>query len=298
MEERKTMTQEELIEEAKKLAESTELTGLLSKMRALRRQWKRVSEEEESFRDKELSDQFFGYLDAVAAKEAEIYSSVEEKKRDIINKAKEAVKQGNYKKATATMNELMDEWKESGRATKEVDDALWEEFKAVRNEFFANRKNYYEELSASFDRNKEAKEALIERAKEANQLTNFKEIAQIMNDLMEEWKKVGNAGRQHEEELWKAFSAERKAFFKNRDAYYDSLKETFAQRTAAKKDLIAQAKRYLAISEFTDEEVTAVKELRNKWKEIGNAGRDNEETLWKEFNELMNIYFDNMKYYR
>ena len=41
--------------------------------------------------------------------------------------------------------------------------------------------------------------------------------------------------------------------------------------------MIKAAKILLANSEFTDEEVASVKALRNKWKEIGNAGRDNEE---------------------
>ena len=65
-----------------------------------------------------------------------------------------------------------------------------------------------------------------------------------------------------------------------------------------KKELIAQAKIYLARSEFTDEEVAALKELRTKWKEVGNAGKDHENDLWNEFNTIVNKYFENMKFYR
>ena len=115
---------------------------------------------------------------------------------------------------------------------------------------------------------------------------------------MEEWKKTGTAGRKDDDNLWQQFLAERKAFFARRDEYYDNLKETFAQRTEAKKELINEAKLYLARGEFTDEEVDAIKELRNKWKEIGTAGKDHENDLWNEFNTIINKYFENMRYYK
>ncbi|MBQ1826841.1 MAG: DUF349 domain-containing protein, partial [Erysipelotrichaceae bacterium] len=74
--------------------------------------------------------------------------------------------------------------------------------------------------------------------------------------------------------------------------------ETFAQRVEQKKELIAEAKRCLANSTFTEDEVNAVKAIRTKWREVGNAGRENEEKLYAEFNEIMNLYFQNMRDYR
>ena len=76
------------------------------------------------------------------------------------------------------------------------------------------------------------------------------------------------------------------------------MKETFAKRVEEKKEIISQAKLYLARSEFTDEEVNAVKELRNRWKQIGNAGKNHENELWNEFNTILDKYFENMKYYK
>ena len=119
-----------------------------------------------------------------------------------------------------------------------------------------------------------------------------------MNDLFEQWKKTGSAGRENDDELLNAFNGERRAFFKNRNEYYEKMRETFAERTAAKKEIIAQTKMCLARSEFTDDEVNTVKSLRGKWKEVGNAGKENEEELWKEFNDILNRYFENLRYYR
>ena len=298
MEEKTPITKEELLQKAKELAESEELSNVLSQVRNLRKQWRKTGSDDESYYDKQLSDEFYACLDKLTARESEIYASVEEKKKDIIAKAKAVLEKANFKKATVEMNELFDEWKEAGRADKETDDALWEEFKEVRNQFFANKKAYFENLTETFAANKTAKEELIEKAKAANQLENFKEITGIMNDLMEQWKKTGSAGRENDDTLWSAFSAERKAFFKNRNAYYEGLRQTFTERAEKKKEIIAEAKKCLARSEFTEEEIEEVKGLRAKWKEVGNAGKDHEDELWNEFNGVLNKYFENLRFYR
>jgi len=299
MEEKSIITKEELLQKAKELVESEDLSNILSQVRNLKKQWRRTgSEDDESYYDKQLSDEFYGYIDKLTARESEIFASVEEKKNDIINKAKALLVNPNYKKATVQMNELFDEWKEAGRADKEKDDELWEQFREVRNQFFANKKAYFEGLSETFSQNQAAKEALIEKAKEANKLENFKEITGIMNDLMEQWKQTGSAGRDHDDELWSAFSAERKAFFKNRNAYYEGLRQTFAERAEKKREIIADAKKCLARSEFTEEEIEEVKGLRARWKEVGNAGRDHEDELWNEFNSILNKYFENLRFYK
>lgn len=287
----------ELIAKAEELANKED--GITSQeVEALRKRWRKASSEEESLAEKELNDKFDGFMSAIAPKVTDMLLSAEEKKNDIIKEAKE-ISTKSYKEATLKMNELMDKWKASGRTgDKEKDDALWAEFKATRDEFYANKKAYFENLKEAFAKNKEEKERLVEEAIKANELTNFKEISAKMDELMEAWKQLGSAGKEHEEELWAKFSEQRKIFFKNRKEYYKGLKETYAERTEAKKAIIAEAKQYLARSEFTDEEIASVKELRTKWKEVGSAGRENEDTLWEEFNGIVNKYYDNMRFYR
>lgn len=298
MEEKKAITKETLVEKAQELANSENLSTALRQVRDLKKQWRRLSGEEESLYDMEMNEKFYGFIDAINAKVTAAYSSVEDKKKEIIENAKKALEMTNMKKASNAMNDLMEEWKASGRAAKEVDDELWNEFTEVRNAFFDKKKAYYDNLAETFAANKAAKEALIARIKEVNLIENIKEKTAAFNEVMEEWKKSGSAGRETDDELWKEFSAERKQFYASRNAYYDNLKETFSQRTEAKKEIISQAKINLARSEFTDEEVESMKALRNKWKEVGNAGKENEEALWQEFNDIMKRYFDNMRDYR
>ena len=287
----------ELVAKAKELAEKAE-NATFQEINDLKRKWRKASSEDESLAEKELNDEFDKFMAEINSKAGELSQSVEEKKNAIIAEAKELANTKTFKDTSAKMNELMDKWKAAGRCGSEKDKELWAKFKEARDAFYTNKKAHFENLKEGFAKSKEEKEKLIEEAIKANELTNFKEIGTKMDELMEEWKKLGSAGREFEDDLWAKFSEQRKAFYKKRKEYYKSMKETFATRTEQKKELIAEAKQYLARSEFSEDEITSVRELRNKWKEIGSAGRENEDTLWEEFNGIVNKYYDNMRFYR
>jgi len=289
---------EKIIEELKQLLESQEDPSLAySRAKFIAKKWGKVREDEESFYDKELADQFNDCMNKLAEKAGDIAVNTEERKLDIIERAKQAAEDSNFKKATDKMNELMEEWKHSGRINEEKDNELWSQFSEIRKNFFEKRADYYKNLKESYATNKQSKLDLIEKAKEILNMENISEAQKANNDLMDDWKKIGSAGYKEDDSLWNEFLTHRKAFYEKRDEYYDGMKKEFAKKYEEKKELLAQAKIYLARSEFTKEEVEAVKELRNKWKEIGNAGRDNENKIYPEFNEIINKYFQNKRDY-
>ncbi|MBR5340682.1 MAG: DUF349 domain-containing protein [Erysipelotrichaceae bacterium] len=289
---------EELIAKLEELLGEENAAEAFAKAKELKRRWPRVREEEESFADQELSQKFNALMDELGSKAGDIFVNTEDRKNEIIAKAKEILSKNNFKKGSEQMKQLLEDWKHAGRINKEKDDELWEQFNAIRKEFYDKKNEYFENLKETYEQNKTLKEELIAKAKEVANIESVKEAGNKSNELMEEWKKVGSAGYKEDDNLWQQFLAERKAYFARRDAYYDELKETFSKRAEAKKELISQAKLYLARSEFTDEEVNAIKDLRAKWKEIGNAGKEHENDLWAEFNTIINKYFENMKFYK
>ncbi|MBQ1910889.1 MAG: DUF349 domain-containing protein [Erysipelotrichaceae bacterium] len=289
---------EQLIAKLEELLGEENAAEAFLRAKDLKRRWPRVREEEESFSDQELSEKFNKLMDQLSEKAGDVYINTEDRKNQIIAQAKEALDKNNFKKGTEQMKQLLEDWKHAGRINKEKDDELWAQFSAIRSEFFEKKNEYFANLKETYAANKALKEDLIAKAKEVAGIENIKEAGNRSNELMEEWKKVGSAGRRDDDDLWQQFLAERKAFFERRDAYYDQMKETYAKRVEAKKEIIQEAKLYLARSEFTDDEVNSIKELRAKWKEVGNAGREHENELWEEFNGIVNKYFENMRYYK
>ena len=74
--------------------------------------------------------------------------------------------------------------------------------------------------------------------------------------------------------------------------------KVFEERVAKKEELIKTAKILLANSEFTDEEIEKVKNLRNEYRAVGFAGKEKDDELYQRFNEIIKKYFDEMKFYK
>lgn len=290
------MNKEEIIEQLKELTQAEDVNAAFTKAKQLAKNFRfRDDDEGASFYDKELADKFNTYMDEIRAKAGDISVNVVDKKNEIIAKASEIVNETNIKQATQKMKDLMTEWKEAGHANKDTDDELWEKFNAIRNEFNEKKDAYYDGLKEKIAESKIAKEGIIATAKDVLSMENMKEAGQKMNELMDSWKKAGFAGKDSDDSLWTEFSAIRKEFFEKRNSFFESMKSVYAERTAAKEEIIKKAKVYLARSTFTDEEKSAMEELKAKWKEIGSAGKDNENKLWEEFKAVINRYNDNQR---
>ncbi len=288
---------EELVKKAKRLSESDNVFNAVKTASSLKRQWKRFPEYISGY-EVELREQFDEYIALIEAKKHELSLNAAETKAAIIEKSKEVLEMKNFRKATKVMNDLFNQWKITGSAGKEVDDELWEQYKEVRDTFFDNRREYYASLAEKREEAKEAKEAIVEKLQELSTSTEWKKTTKEINDLLEEWKAAGSAGRKNDEELWKQFSAARKTFNRAKNAYYAELKASFADRAAQKEELIAEAKLCTAQCDFSEEMIERVKNLRTRWKEVGFCGVERDNELYSQFNEAVNNFFQNLKDHR
>jgi len=290
------MKKEELVALAKELSELESLTGRGADLALLKREVKRLNNlDEVNFKEQELINELNKYYDLLAGKEASLSTNSVDEKKALIEKAKTILNEKNYKKATEEMDQVFEAFKHSGRSTKEVDDELWNEFRAIKDQFFANRKAFFEGLAAQKEEAKVKKEAIIEEAKKALELENFKEANNRFNELLEEWKKAGFASKADNDALWASFSEIRNAFYAKRKEYASQMKSTYEARAASKQEIIKKARIALANSTFTKEEINSVKALRDEWKAVGFAGKEKDDELWNEFQSIVNKYFEELR---
>jgi len=293
----------QLIEKAKELSELDDLSGRAGEVLLLKKEWKRFNREsdDESFADKELAEQFNKYYAKIAERESSLMASVADEKKALIARAKEILEKTttNFKKGTEEMNEVFNALKASGRcSTKEEDDAFWTEFRAIKDEFFNKKQQYFTELSDKMAAAKAKKEDIICRAKLVLEWEDMKAANDKMNELFEEWKTAGYAGKDNDNPLWESFSYVRKEFFVKRKKHNEEIRASYQGRVEKKAEIIMKAKIILANSEFTAEEVNKMKELRNEWKAVGFAGKEKDDELWNNFQEVVNKYFQELKSYK
>lgn len=163
------------------------------------------------------------------------------------------------------------------------EEQLIERFDAVVDELYSKRRE-------GFENNQELKKALIDQAKKLSVSTDWVPTTDAMADLMRQWKAVGSAGKE-DDALWELFNEARQTFFDRKHEYWEKLQTSFANAKEAKQALIEEAK-LLADSQAWQQTSEKFKALMDQWKAAGSAGREHEDRLWNEFNDLRQQFYD------
>ena len=294
------MNKKELIALVEELLQLENLDDRSEDLQFLRRQYKYlVGRDEDSYLEQEETNKFITLYLELAKKEPRLLLSPYDEKKNIIELARKLLDKKDILAANKELDRLSEDFKKVGRcSTKEQDDELWNEFRQVKDEFYAKKRAYFEELDKSNAEKRAKKEDIINRAKEiVDKLDNVKEANAAMDALRKEWKEVGYSGK-GDDYLWKEFAKVLDEFQEKKKEHHQEMLKLFEERAAKKEELIKTMKKILADSEFTDEEVELVKKLRNDFKAIGFAGKEKDDDLYQRFNEVVQKYFEELKFYK
>jgi hypothetical protein len=153
--------------------------------------WKRYSAARETFNRRRGSH--FAELDRerVGARQA---------KEALCERAEALSDSTDWGPTGATFRDLLTEWKAAGRASKEVDDALWARFKGAQDKFFSARNATNAERDAEFGANADAKQTLLAQA-EAIDSTDPDAARASLRAIEDKWDAIGKVPRERGAEL-------------------------------------------------------------------------------------------------
>ena len=213
-------------------------------------------------------------------------------KKELIHEAASLSNSTDWKATSAKMKELMEKWKEAGYAGKDWNDQLWKEFQLARQTFFDRQDRHFEELKSQRLQSKQKKQDLIKDARNIAQYsTDWKGTGDNLQDLLDLWKAAGSAGHEDDERLWAEFHQISDDFYSRKKAYYQELEGQFMQNRQLKGGLIAQAQGIAGAYDYSAAAAERMKDLQQRWKEIGSAGKGYNDQLWDSFRSIMDAYF-------
>lgn len=294
------MTKQEFIALVKELLAEENLDDRNQDLQLVRREYKYIiNRDEETFYDQDETNKAVALFNELAKKEPKLLVSPLEEKKAIIEQARKLLDKKEILAANRELDKLNNDFRKVGRAgNKEQDDELWNEFRQIKDEFYAKKRAFFEELDKANEEKRAKKENIIERAKEiVNNIKDIRESNAQMDALRKEWKEVGYSGK-GDEHLWKDFAKVMDEFQEKKKERHGEMLKLFEERAAKKEELIKKARILLANSEFTDEEIEKVKALRGEYKAVGFAGKDKDDRLYQRFNEVIQKYFEEMKFYK
>ncbi|MFD4468668.1 DUF349 domain-containing protein [Rhodococcus sp. NPDC058505] len=177
-----------------------------------------------------------------------------------------------WKAAGDRLREILDEWKSIRGVDRKLDDALWKRYSKAREAFNRRRGAHFAELDRERAAAKTRKEELCQRAEDLQESTDWGPTAAAFRDLLAEWKASGRAPREADDALWKRFKAAQDVFFGNRNAAASERDTEFEGNAAAKEDLLKGV--HIDPSKGLDAARSALRDLQEKWDEIGKVPRE------------------------
>lgn len=221
---------EALIAEAASLKDSTDWRATSDRMAELMASWKEAGFSGEDVNDalwekfRGIRKEFYDRREQHYSEQRERHATAKATKEALVEEAKKVLAEvTNWKQSTDLMNDVYARWRQAGSAGRDEDDRLWDEFNAVRNEFYEGKRAFNLEREARLQESAQKKRALIEEAQGFADARDFgREATDRMKALSGEWKEAGFSGRENDE-LWTAFRAAQ-------DAFWDAKKSAAADR--------------------------------------------------------------------
>ena len=137
---------------------------------------------------------------------------------------------------------------------------------------------------------KASKEKIVAEAEKLAEGSDWRNGANRMRELLDEWKALPRIDRSSDDSLWRRFSTARTAYTRRRKSHFS---EQHEKRDAARavKERLAQEAEELAGSTDWGPTAGRYRDLMRDWKAAGPAPRDVDDALWKRFRGAQDAFF-------
>ena len=293
---------QEIMEKLKALLELDRIKEVEKSLHALQDEWNSIGGTHQADWE-QIKGEYWETVNAVYDKIRDFYKDRKEQlaaniesKKVLIEKAREIASHEldshkAWKKWTDSLIELQNEWKKIGFGPKEENEAVWQEFRAVCNDFFDRKHQFYEKRGEEFGDIKEQKEKLIEEAKELSESTDWKETTKKIIALQKKWKDVGSAGPKYENRLWKRFREPIDKFFTTKDYHFKNKEASEAENLKKKKDLIAKIEAYKP-NKDAHKSLDELKKFTEEFTAIGRVPIKEKDDVQKHFKAAMDKQYE------
>ena len=219
-----------------------------------------------------------------------------EKKTKLCEAAEKLADETDIISAFHQLQELHQEYRETGPVAKELREQIWTRFKAASTVINKRHQQHFETLRAREEENLKKKTVLCEKAEEIAKKENktsadWEKLTKEIIAIQQEWKTIGFAPQKMNVKIFERFRAACDDFFGRKGEFFKQLKEQFAENAEKKKALVEKAK---ALSESTDWKATSDKliALQKEWKTIGMVPKKIGDQLWNDFLAACNHFFE------
>ena len=194
------------------------------------------------------------------------------------------------------LQQLHNEFRETGPVSPELREEIWARFKAASTNVNRRHQEHFEAKKEQEKENLEKKSAICEQieAINNNQLTSYQawnSATEKILELQAQWKEIGFAPQKMNLKIFERFRAACDEFFRLKSEFFKEAKNALANNLERKKALCEQAEQLMESEEWkaTADKLT---KIQKEWKEIGPVPQKHSEALWKRFVTACDTFFE------
>lgn len=195
-------TKERIVAEAEEIAASMNWRVGAERLRVLVTEWKNTPRIDRKT-DDELWHRLSRARSSFSKRRKAHFATLEvereearTRKEKIVAEAESLAGSTDWASTAAQFRSLMSEWKAAGRAGRDVEDALWAQFRAAQEQFFGARSEALAERDAGLRENLTRKEALVAEAEALLPVTDHRSARAALRSIHDRWEAIGHVPRE------------------------------------------------------------------------------------------------------
>ena len=283
---------------AEKLAENEDVVAAFKELQKLHEQWKEFGPVAKEFRDS-IWERFKAATSVINKKYQAFFEGIKEQQVENLAKktvlcekveeiaAREVVNSNEWNAFSKEVEEIQQEWKTIGFASKKDNQKIYDRFRAACDSFYSRKRDFYMEYKDGMNANLEKKIALCEQAEQLKTSTEWKKTADQFINLQKQWKEIGTVPRKKSEQLWKRFRAACDEFFAERDKHAKP-ENDFYGNLKAKQRLVEEINAYELKGDESD--FAAMSEFQKRWNEIGFVPFKEKDNIAKAYKDALSKF--------
>lgn len=267
-------------------SEQPDLEAAAKELREINNRWRDVAEAPRG-QAQALWHRYRRAFDQVRARTQEFFAQQAAqrgenltRKEALARRAEELADSTDWIRTADELRKLQADWKSIGPVPRDEAKVLWERFRTACDRFFTRKQEDLSHRKEIWGANLARKEALVKRAEELQESTDWDAAAAELRRLQAEWKTVGPVRKNKGEALWNRFRGACDHFFE-RHKQRDQIALT--ERVHAREALVDELEALAASESAPADLVQQVRSYRQRWEHAGPVRAEQLEPLQQRY---------------
>ena len=180
----------------------------------------------------------------------------------------------------------------TGKVPSEMNEETWAAFKVAVRNFNVLKNSFYKEIKKDQNDNLSKKQALVAKAIELKDSTDFAATTPLMKQIQEEWKTIGHVPRKFSDKIWGEFRAACNEYFEKLKEQKSEVNEDEVAAFENKKAYLETLRSFELVGDHKTD-LDAIKAHIETWKSFGKVPFPRRHIEGK-FNKILDALFEKL----